>query len=230
MAEARAAVLVTRPEPDAAETAAVLVSMGWQPVIAPLLKVQTLPLAPVRCDAVLLTSGNALPALVGVGRDVPVLAVGDRTAARARAAGFLVVHSADGDAAALMGLVAGFCAPGAALLLPCGAGQGGALAAELRAAGYRVFRRRAYRAAPVRLFPATAQDGFTVGAIGSTLLLSALTAEVFARLLPPALHGALRTVDALVIGPPAAHAVAHLPWRRVRVSAKPTLERVLALL
>ncbi len=222
---------MTRPEPDATETASVLHGMGWPAVIAPLLVVRTRRMVPVPgCDAVLVTSGNALPALADLGRDVPILAVGDRTAARARSAGFVSVRSADGDAAALVTLVRAECRPGATLLLPSGAGQGMALAADLRAAGYRVARRTVYRAGPVRALPGVAADGLAAGSIGAVTLLSALTAAVFARLLSAPLEGALRTVDALVIGPAAAEAIAHLPWRRVRVSAKPTLERVLALL
>ncbi len=231
MADTRAGILVTRPEPDATETAAVLHALGWQPVLAPMLIIQTLPVVRVTaCHAVLLTSGNALAALAGVRRDVPVLAVGDRTAARARAAGFATVWSADGDAAALVALARARCAPGGALLLPAGAGQGHALATDLRVAGFRVLRRIAYRARPVRVFPPAARHGLATAGIDSALFLSALTAAVFARLLPPGLHAALRNVNAVVIGPPAAQALAHLPWRSVRVSAKPTLERVLALL
>ena len=49
-------------------------------------------------------------------------------------------------------------------------------------------------------------------------------------LLPPALAPRLAVVDALAIGTPTATALSCLPWRSVRVSAKPVLEQVLALL
>lgn len=224
-------VLITRPEPDASETADLLRDRGWRPVVAPLLTVRPVALRPARsCATVLITSGNALPALGHEWHGVPVLAVGDRTAARARAAGFLDVCSADGDATALLALARARCAPGAALLLPVGAGQGVQLASELRTAGFRVFRRTAYHAGAVRRLPDAARQGLGSGTVDAAMFLSTLTAQVFARLLPRELHVALASVDAVVIGSQVATALAHLPWRRVRVSAKPTLERVLALL
>jgi len=49
-------------------------------------------------------------------------------------------------------------------------------------------------------------------------------------LLPDKLKPGLAHVDALTIGAPAASVLAPLPWRRVRVSLRPTLDHVLALL
>ena len=84
-------------------------------------------------QAVLLTSANAvIPGLP----DARVLAVGDATAARARAAGFTDVQSAGRDAAALAVLVEQTCRPAAGpLLLASGEGQGMALATQLRGGG-----------------------------------------------------------------------------------------------
>ena len=224
-------VLVTRPSPDAVQTASLLVARGWAPVLAPLITIEPRPLRAVEsCDAVLVTSGNALAALGPAWHHTPLLAVGDRTAARAAAAGFSDIHSADGDAAALLALARARCAPGATLLLPAGAGQGAALAAALRAAGFRVHRRVAYAAQPVAAFPPAGGTALAEGWLVAALFLSALTAETFVRLLPPALAPRLATVDAVAIGTPTATALSCLPWRSVRVSAKPVLEQVLALL
>ena len=68
------------------------------------------------------------------------------------------------------------------------------------------------------------------GSLAAALFLSAETARAFVRLLPPPLHPALAAVDALAIGQLAADALCVLPWRRVRVSAKPTQDSLLALL
>ena len=225
-------VLVTRAVGEGAETGALLAALGWRAVLAPLLEVQTVRVRlPGRFDAVLLTSGNAVPGLAGEGLGGrPVLAVGDRTAARARAAGLGDVMSAGGDASDLLMLVRARCAPGARLLLASGRGQGEGLAGALRTAGFRVRRRVAYAARPVRRFPAAAEEALRGGRLRAALFLSAETARTFARLAPPALHPALASVDALVIGKPAADALAPLPWRRVRVSVAPTLDQVLALL
>ncbi|HYZ60956.1 MAG TPA: uroporphyrinogen-III synthase, partial [Acetobacteraceae bacterium] len=101
----RRQVLITRPEPDATETAERVAALGWEPVIAPVL--QLVPgrvAAGVDCAAVLVTSRNALPALPDELRARPLLAVGRATAARAAALGFADVRDADGDAADLAAL------------------------------------------------------------------------------------------------------------------------------
>ena len=62
-------------------------------------------------QAVLAASGNALPCVPVSHRHLPLLAVGDATAARARTAGFARVESADGDATDLARLVERLCDP-----------------------------------------------------------------------------------------------------------------------
>ncbi len=180
--------------------------------------------------ATLVTSGNALAALPEALHGLPLLAVGAATAGRAREAGFEYVLSADGDAAALAALAARSLEPGARLLLAVGAGQGAVLATVLRAGGFRVHRRTAYAARPVAEFPGVAQAALQEGALRAALFLSAETARAFARLLPAPLLPCLARMDALAIGEPAAAALRPLPWRRVRVSASPTLDGILALL
>ena len=223
--------MITRPEPGASDTARRVTAFGLLPVLAPCLTIQPLPLrVPAGVQAVLVSSGNAIPALLEALHGLPLLAVGDATAARARAAGFTRVHSADGDAAALGALAAERCPAHAVLLLATGQGQGGRLAADLRRRGFRVHRRAVYAARPAGRLPGPAQEALAAGELRAALFLSAETARAFVRVLPAALHPALAAVDALAIGQPAADAVLHLPWRRVRVSAKPTLDSVLAML
>lgn len=227
----RRLVLVTRPEPGASETAAALEARGFMPVVAPMLTVRALPVRlPPAVGAVLVSSGNALPALPAALHGVALLAVGEATAARARAAGFRRVCSADGDAAALAALASRVLPPGVPVLLATGAGQGAALAADLRGRGFPVHRRAVYAARPVRRLPPAARAALAGTGLRAVLFLSAETARAFVRALPAALRPALAEVDALAIGQPAAQAVMHLPWRSVRVSAKPTLEFMMAML
>src|SRR5512136_604668 len=92
----RRGVLVTRPEPGARDTAERLRALGFVPVMAPALCIK--PVAAALGDlaeiqAVVVPSGNALPALPAELRGITVLAVGDATAARARDAGFRDVRS-----------------------------------------------------------------------------------------------------------------------------------------
>ncbi len=224
-------VLITRPYQAARETASRIEALGWQPVIAPCLDIVVRGIDdPPEVDAVLVTSGNALLSAFLDYYALPLLAVGDATAARARECGFRDVRSAHGDAAALAALAAATLQPGARLLLPVGEGQGEDLAAALGAAGFEVHRRVAYRAEPPRIFPPAAAEALHARRLRAATFLSAETARAFARLMPVRLERLLATVDALTIGEPAAAALYPLPWRRVRVSASPTLDGILALL
>ena len=132
---------VTRPEPGASETAGRVAAMGLSPVVAPLLMIEHLPCKlpePTELSAVLVTSGNAVPALPPGWHGVRLFAVGDATARQARHAGFASVESADGDGDALAALVARRVPPGAGpILLASGEGQGEALAEALRRAWFR---------------------------------------------------------------------------------------------
>ena len=221
--------MITRAEQDA--TARRVAGLGYTPVLAPLLRVHSLLLRPTPDPAaVLISSSNALPSLPAALHDVPLLAVGDATSERARAAGFRRVSSAGGDAEALLALARISQPPGAALLLATGRGQGGHLAAGLRTAGFRVYRRTVYAAVPVPRLPLAAMTALRADTLQAALFLSAETARIFVRLLPPALHLALARIDALAIGQSAAETLSLLPWRRVRVSVRPTLDDVLALL
>lgn len=227
-------VLITRPEPGAHETAALLRARGFEPVLAPMLRIAQLPARlpdPARLQAVLITSGNALAALPPGFHAMPLLAVGDATARRAEAAGFTQVRSASGDAAALARLAAECLDPGGtALLLAAGRGQGNALAAALRQQGFEVIRRAVYAARPVRYLPAPAHAAIEAGGLYAALFYSAETAHAFVQALPNRLYPALNTVAALVIGPAAAAVLAALPWRDTRVAAHPDQAALLALL
>jgi uroporphyrinogen-III synthase len=160
--DSAASVLITRPEPGASETAARVAALGYRPVVAPLLEISTLQatLPPsAHVQAILATSGNAIPALPMSHRHLPLFAVGEATAERARAAGFVHVSSADGDSRALASLVAQSCDRTAGpLLFACGRDQGQALAGDLRARGFAVVRRVVYAAASPGVLPDTARQ------------------------------------------------------------------------
>src|SRR5690242_14594497 len=97
-------ILVTRPQPDNERTGASLRARGFDVLLAPMLRFEPVPLrqdAGADYGAVIVTSANALravePQLAGSGlRDLPLFAVGDRTATAAREAGFRNVVSAAG--------------------------------------------------------------------------------------------------------------------------------------
>ncbi len=226
-------VLVTRPQPGAAETARRLVEMGRTPVVAPAIEI--VPVAadlppPGDLQAVLVTSGNAFVAL-SRHCALPLLAVGDATAAKGRACGFTVVHSAGRDADALAELAARVCDPaGLPLLLASQEGEGRALVRALSAAGFTVVHRSAYAARPVPVLPAAAEAALRDGAVTHALFFSPATARAFVASVAALPAGLFAPIDALAISPAAAAALDSLPWHRIRVAAAPNQDELLGLL
>lgn len=102
-------LLILRPEPGASETAARAREMGLDPVVAPLFVIRPIggpAEAAADYDAVLITSANgARHAPAGL-TALPCFAVGERTAAAAREAGFADVRTGPSDGAAAAGLMA----------------------------------------------------------------------------------------------------------------------------
>ena len=101
-------ILVTRPRPQGEETAEKLRVMGYDPILAPMLRVE--PITPpelpdfAAIQAALITSRNGVERLAALTslRDFVIMTVGDRTADAAKAAGFQTVRSASGDGSALL--------------------------------------------------------------------------------------------------------------------------------
>lgn len=101
------AILILRPQPGAASTARRARTLGLAARVAPLFRIAPLPWAVPQhsCDALLLTSANALRhagAGLAMLHKLPALCVGAATARAARAAGFAVALLGDGDAARLL--------------------------------------------------------------------------------------------------------------------------------
>lgn len=103
-------VWITRASPGAEATAARLSTLGFSPLIDPLLEVRDLPwtvdLAGVGALAFTSRNGVAAFARASQARGLPVFAVGAATADLAAEAGFSRIESADGDVAALAELIA----------------------------------------------------------------------------------------------------------------------------
>ena len=104
-------LVILRPEPGASATAARARAMGLEPVAMPLFKVEPVEWTapdPGSFDALLLTSANAVrhggEGLRGL-RQLPVYAVGEATAAAARAAGFDIASIGDAGVERLLGSI-----------------------------------------------------------------------------------------------------------------------------
>jgi uroporphyrinogen-III synthase len=225
-------ILVTRPEPGGSATADLLRARGHVPVLAPCLDIEALPATlPYTCDAIVIASAQALPGLPAAWRAIPLFAVGDATAARARDMGFITVESASGTARDLADLVARKLKPRAAIVLPCGAGHSLELAAALRTAGFRVTRRVVYRSRPAEHLAAAAIAALAAEAVDRVMIFSPATARRFASLIDhESLAGTLRRAIAIAISPAAAAPLARLPFRAIRAAISPDQDHMLAIL
>jgi uroporphyrinogen-III synthase len=219
-------ILVTRPEPGASATAARLQSLGHRAVLAPCLTITPRsPHLPVDPTAIIITSGQAVPALPASYTAIPVFCVGDATAARLHEAGFHDVLSASGDAEDLYQLIIAHRRAGTHLLAT-GERHGLALAAQLREAGFNVLRRAVYAASPVKALTRDAQTALADGEIDAALFYSAETVRAFARLRP----GRTETIMALALSEAVAAKLRDLPWSAIHVALAPTEADLLALL
>lgn len=105
------AVIVTRTQPGADETAASLSALGYHAILSPMLRIVETGLDPAALEGVtgiIFTSANGVHAARSAGveaRAFTAWCVGPSTAAAAHEAGFARVIEGDGDAADLVGLI-----------------------------------------------------------------------------------------------------------------------------
>jgi uroporphyrinogen-III synthase len=226
-------VLVTRPQADAERTAKRLAAAGHDPLVAPLLSIVSTGHAPPESgwDAVIVTSAHAVAALASLdGRNGPVFAVGSRTAAAIREAGFDDVRVGAGDAASLAALVARSLPGNSVLLHIAGRHHKPEPGASLRDAGYAVRVWEAYEAQPVPRLPADVLSSLAAGRIDAALHYSRRSAALFVDLVGEAgLAPRLRAVAHLCLSADAAGALAGLE-ATVLVAAEPNETALLAAL
>jgi uroporphyrinogen-III synthase len=176
-------VVIIRPQPAAERTAAALAARGHGVWVVPLMQVE-----PVEADlsgdwgGVIVTSANAPAAIAGNPEReallaLPLLAVGQRSAEAARAAGFTEVTSAGGDVRDLLrALTTRRLDKVAPLLYLAGEDRTTDLAAELAAHGIAAEMRVVYRAAPLP-FPPELTAALEAGDVEAVLHFSRRSAE-----------------------------------------------------
>jgi uroporphyrinogen-III synthase len=229
--------LITRPREESKTLAAALAVRSIDPVIEPLMEVHYR--APTGFDvggaqAILCTSANGVRALARASgeRMVPLLAVGDATASRARAEGFTAVESAGGDVDDLVRLAAERLRPqNGPLLHIAGSVVAGDLIGALRARGFAIERSVLYEVRPVTALSPMAARALQCGAIDFALFFSPRTAAIFAGLATTAcVAEACGTITALSISPAVDARLADLSWLDRRIAARPTQPALLDLL
>ncbi len=177
---------VTRVQPAADATAARVRELGIEPIVAPLLEVRAIAGADLDLtgvSALAFTSANAVAAFAASSpeRALRVFAVGDATAAAARAQRFSSVLSAQGDVAALASaLTARRRELSGVILYPSAAEPSQDLAGALAAVGLQVRQTAVYETVAVEP-PAVVLE--RLHEIEGVLLHSAKAAQALARFL-----------------------------------------------
>jgi uroporphyrinogen-III synthase len=237
MAERVLRALVTRPREDSEALASALSMRGIEPVIEPLMQVRYLASTALDLNgvqAVLCTSANGVRALAQASsqRRVPLMAVGDATATRARSEGFTTVESAGGDAGDLARLVATRLHPQDGKLLHVTGGVvAGELAAALRGQGFAVERRVLYEAQPAAMLSSTTTEALRAGSIDFALFYSPRTASIFIKLTAAAeVMDCCATMTAVSISAAADAAIGDAPWLDRRVAERPNQSSLLEAL
>jgi len=216
-------VAVTRAAPENARTAARLQQRGAIALLAPLLDIAHRPFDDdlSGAQALLFTSSNGVHAYTrqSQARSLPVFAVGDATAAAARALGFAQVRSADGEVAALAALVTAELKPqNGKLIHIAGAHLAGDLSGLLGQAGFTLKRCVAYEAKPVTRLP----EAF-LAPIDTVLFHSARAAEVFLQLGAPGSD----KMSAACLSSAVADAARKAVWARLIVASAPREDALL---
>ncbi|MCB1489978.1 MAG: uroporphyrinogen-III synthase [Bauldia sp.] len=230
-------LLVTRPQPDADETARALRALGHEVIVEPMtvINFQPPPDIAFRPAALLFTSRNGVRAaaswpVASTWRDIPVFTVGERTAETARGTGFGDVRAGGGDVVVLAEEIAASLDPYAGRLLHvAGRDRAGDLEGMLAAKGFDTVTVEAYDASAVDTLSESARRALQSGDIDGALFLSRRASAIFARLVDDAGLGAeARRLACFVISDSAAEPLRHLG--EVRVAESPTAAGVVALI
>ena len=185
------AILVTRPHPDNEATAARLRAKGFEVLLAPMLRLESVPFhddgAPY--GAIVVTSANALRAIEAHLKasplpTLPLFAVGEHTADVARSFGFKQVISAAGDGKTLRDCVLAAAKSKrlkkkSRLLYLAGADLARDLAGELGEMGFTVETKTTYRMIPSAKLPRETSEAFAANRIEAVLHYSRRSARAF---------------------------------------------------
>jgi uroporphyrinogen-III synthase len=177
---------VTRPGFDAERTAETLRRLGCRTLTDPVIEIEAVAaiIPESRYAAIVFTSANAVRASKHLEhfKQLPVFAVGARTAEVARECGFENVGVAAGEVNALGELIVAELPAGARVLHLAGEDRAGDLPGRLLRAGIRTDTAVIYRATPARALKPETVAAFRAGQIDAVLHYSERSAAAFVRL------------------------------------------------
>ncbi|QDZ00223.1 uroporphyrinogen-III synthase [Nitratireductor mangrovi] len=227
-------LLLTRPKEQAISMAEAFCRRGHCVHLLPLLRVERLRhdrSVLEQAPAVVVTSANAVPALIGLDSATRVFAVGPETAAAVEEAGFWNVARASGTAKSLLELVSLSWRPeNGPLIYASGRHVSVNVAATLVALGYHCERVEVYATEGLRNLPGRARSLLKRNELDAALFMSVRTADVFAELVEKAgLRECCRSMTSVPLSLKISDRLRHLPWRDTQVALSPTRAGILAV-
>jgi len=230
-------LVVTRPQADGERTAAALRARGHEVLLAPLMRVE-----PVAADlsggwgGVIITSANAAGAIAGHAArkallDLPLFAVGQRSAEAAAKAGFTNITSAGGDVRDLVRLIAERRADAAApLLYLAGEDRAADLVAELVMHGIAAEMAVVYRAVTTP-FPPELVAALQAGEVDAVLHFSKRSAENYiAGAIQAGIAGPALSVRHICLSAQIASPLSEAGAARIAIAPRPDEAALLASL
>ncbi len=232
-------ILVTRPEPEATTLQATLIALGHQAIASPLMSIRLYPpedFGPGLIQALIVTSRNAVRALAESPRlsqviDLPVFAVGPRSAQDAHDLGFRGVMEGAGSASDLPALIKAHADPaGGRLVHIAGYKLAFDLEGALRDMGFTYEAMRCYEARKAEALSAEAVRALSDGHVDAAVLMSPDAARTYVALLERAdLVEPARSVACLCISQATADALGSFQPVSTRIADRPNSQEVLAL-
>ena len=233
----RRSTLITRGREDATLLSSILTSLGYNPLIDSLLKIDYEGSANICLNgvqALIMTSANGVRAFSRKSeiRDLDVFTVGDATALEAKKLGFSSIKSASGDIKSLRKLVLKVLSPiDGTLYHVTGTYMAGQLGKDLISHGFEYYRDILYNTVEAKQFLNETMRAFSIGNINSVLFYSPRTAATFRKLIiHEGIMERLQVVYAFCLSKAVESEIKMLPWRQLIVADQPTQDALLTRL
>lgn len=238
-------VLVTRPEEDSGGLKAELEARGHQVSLAPLMKIEYLPIALGSLQtaaAIVATSRNGLRALsgsdaYGVAQTLPLFVVGSASARLAQDLAFRNVIVGPGTAAGLAPIIADYAKThSGCIVLITGDETAFDMEAYLTSSGTPVQSIVAYRANPAQSLPDPVLRDLERGSLSAVILMSARTAKTWMSLsATPALRPGLAKITHMCLSESVGRALKNGAEGvsfslKIETASRPEIEGILALI
>ena len=227
-------VLVTRPQPVADEFAEMLRHEGFYVYLAPMTEYVEIDADPKDLEsyqALIFTSAQA--ALIfskrSTVRRLPVLAVGDATAAAARKAGFTTVYSAKGDVGDIVNLIKSVTSALKLkkILHPCGED----ITNDISELGVEVVRMPVYKAHFLESLPDNVVQVLQRGAVDIVTVFSTRTAKNLVKMLQKKnMRGVSKKLEAVCISRRVATELRGIQWKAIRIASNPETKDMLDII